>query len=219
MRSEERFNISLGLAVGLMALSGIAIFSVMPTTTSADAAHEPRKAVERAFSVVEESGVLQLNRPQAQGGEQFAIQGETVVRHANSLPGVKSRDRLPMGETTEEPGAERDEIRAAVSVFVWGLSNGVANAVWALAPEMEQDRLGTREAVMDYFAEGNPAVRHAARMIFDGISWQDGLPVAEVYIVDQIGLQWRASFGLYRNAGGEWKILTTDIEPAPGELI
>jgi hypothetical protein len=217
MRSEERFNISLGLAAGVMALAGIAIFSVVPTT-SADGALEPRNAVERAFSVVEESGVLQLNRPQAQAGEPFAIQGETVVRHANSLPGAKPLDRLPLG-VTEEPGAERDEIRAAVSVFVWGLSNGVANAVWAFAPEMEQDRLGSREAVLDYFAEGNPAVRHAARMVFDSISWQDGLPVAEVYIIDQIGLQWRATFGLYRNAGGEWKILSTDLKPAPGELI
>lgn len=217
MRSEERFNISLGLAAGLVALSGIAVFTMVPATTAADAGEEPRQAVERAFSVVEESGVLQLNRPQPVG-EELAIQGETVVRHASTLPGAKALDRLAM-EPADEAGEMRDEIRAAVSVFVWGLSNGVANAVWALAPEMDQDRLGTHQAVMDYFAEGNPPVRHAARMVFDGISWQDGLPVAEVYIIDQLGLQWRASFGLYRNASGAWKIISTDLEPAPGELI
>jgi hypothetical protein len=215
--SEERFNISLGLAAGLLALSGIAMLTVLPATVAADSGQEPRQAVERAFSVVEESGVLQLNRPQP-AGDAPAIQGEMVVRHATNLPGAKALDRLPM-ESNEEALADREEIRTAVSVFVWGLSNGVANAVWALAPEMEQDRLGTHQAVMDYFAEGNPAVRHAARMIFDGVTWQDGLPVAEVYIVDRLGLQWRATFGLYRNAAGEWKIISTDIEPAPGELI
>lgn len=217
MRSEERFNVSLGLVTGVLALAGIGIFTTVPATTAADAAQEPRQAVERAFSVVAESGVLQLSRPQADG-EEIVIQGESVVRHANSLRGAKALDRLPM-EPEGRRDEERNEIRAAVSVFVWGLSNGVANAVWALAPEMEQDRLGTQQAVMDYFAEGNPAVRHAARMIFDGVSWRDGLPVAEVYIVDQLGLQWRAAFGLYRNGSGEWKILTTDIAPAPGELI
>jgi len=215
MRSEERFNISLGLAAGLLALSGIAVLTIAPATIAADAAPDPRQAVERAFRVVEESGVLQLNRPEPLA-EDFAIQGEQVVRHTSNLAAAKALDRLPMEETDE---AERDEIRTVVSVFVWGLSNGVANAVWALAPEMEQDRLGTEQAVMDYFAEGNPPVRHAARMVFDGVAWQDGLPVAQVYIVDRLGLQWRASFGLYRNAAGEWKIVSTDIEPAPGELI
>ncbi|HEX2256328.1 MAG TPA: hypothetical protein VHG92_06450 [Afifellaceae bacterium] len=216
MRSEQRFNISLGLAAGLVALSGIAILTVAPATIAADAAQEPRQAVERAFSVVKESGVLQLNRPHP-AEDAPGIQGEAVVRHASRLPGAKALDRLPI--ETEEARGEHDEIRTAVSVFVWGLSNGIANAVWALAPEMEQDRLGTQQAVMDYFAEGNPPVRHAARMVFDSVSWDEGLPVAEVYIIDQLGLQWRASFGLYRNAAGAWKIISTDITPAPGELI
>jgi hypothetical protein len=219
MRSEERFNISLGLAAGVLALSGIAIFMGLPATNMADAASaaEPRQAVERAFQVVDESGVLQLSRPQVGEADGPVIQGESVERHATMIPG-KAVDPFD-GQAEAAPEPEREEIRAAVSVFVWGLSNGVANAVWALAPEMEQDRLGTQQAVLEHFSQGNPPVRHAARMIFDSVSWQGGLPVAAVYIVDRLGLQWRATFALYRNAGGDWKIISTEIEPAPGELI
>jgi hypothetical protein len=211
----DRLTTSIGLAAAFAALTAIALLAGFSATSASDsvsgsAAMTPAQAVERAFSVVEEAELEILPRPEpTTRSDSLVIQGQAVERSAS---------RLPDGRMLEQPD-DGAEIRAAVSTFVWALSNGAAQPLWALAPEMTQDRFGSQEAVLAYFAQSHPPLRYAERMSFERISVEGGLPVASIYVRDRLGMQWRASFTLFRDSFGHWKIIDSELEPAPGELV
>jgi hypothetical protein len=208
----DRLTTSIGLAAGFVALAGIGLLSGFSAIGASDSepapALAPSQAVERAFSVAEEAAQDASPRP-APASETLVIQGQAVERSASRIPD----GRMP------DAAKEHAEIRAAVATFVWALSNGVAQPLWVLAPEMTQDRFRTQEAVLAHFAESHPPLRYAERITFESISVEAGLPVARIYVRDLLGLQWRASFTLYRDGLGQWKIIDSLLELAPGELI
>jgi hypothetical protein len=114
---------------------------------------------------------------------------------------------------------EREAMKAAVATFVWGLSNGEPAAVWRFATDEEQTEFGTKEAIYAHFVTAHAPLAYAKQMTFDGIRVENGTPVVRVYIADQHGRQWQASFRLARAGIGEWKIVDCWISPAPGKLV
>ena len=115
--------------------------------------------------------------------------------------------------------SDKLEIKAAVETFIWGLSNRQPSAVWLIAPEAEQARIGSKDAVYGFFSRVHPPLAHAKSIVFDAISTDGNLPVINFYVIDTAGLQWRASFAMARNRAGHWKIIECQLTPAPGDLV
>lgn len=115
--------------------------------------------------------------------------------------------------------SDRLAIKAAVETFIWGLSNRQPSAVWLIAPEAEQARIGSKDAVYGFFSRVHPPLAHAKSIVFDAISTDGNLPVINFYVIDTAGLQWRASFAMARNRAGHWKIIECQLTPAPGDLV
>jgi Domain of unknown function (DUF4864) len=124
-----------------------------------------------------------------------------------------------LAKTSPVAARERDAMKVAVSTFVWGLSNGEAAAVWHFAPEEEKAEFGSKEAAYAFFVRAHAPLAYARQMTFDGIRFENGSPVARVYIKDERGEQWQASFLLARAGVGEWTIVDCWIDHAPGDLI
>ncbi|WP_177176966.1 DUF4864 domain-containing protein [Faunimonas pinastri] len=114
---------------------------------------------------------------------------------------------------------DADSIRTAVEVFVWGVSNNNAKAVYALAPRAEQKRYGSEQAVLTAFSASHPPLAYAQQLTFDSITQSRGQTSASFYIKDKQGLQWHASFGMTQDNAGAWHIANCAIEAAPGTLI
>jgi len=115
--------------------------------------------------------------------------------------------------------SDKLEIKAAVETFIWGLSNRQSRAVWLIAPEVEQARFGSEDAVYAFFSRVHPPLVHARSIAFDSITTADNIPIADIYVTDTAGLQWRASFAMAREPAGGWKIASCRLLPAPGDLI
>ncbi|MDH3195077.1 MAG: DUF4864 domain-containing protein [Hyphomicrobiales bacterium] len=115
--------------------------------------------------------------------------------------------------------SDRLEIKAAVETFVWGLSNRQSSAVWLIAPEVEQTKFGSEEAIYGFFSRVHPPLAHAKSIAFDSISTSNNLPIVNIYVTDTAGLQWQASFALARDPAGNWKIVSCRLLPAPGDLV
>ena len=115
--------------------------------------------------------------------------------------------------------SDKLEIKAAAETFVWGLSNRQSSAVWLMAPQGEQRKFGTRDAVYGFFSRVHPPLVHAKTTAFDSISAVDNVPIANIYVTDTAGMQWHASFAMARDTAGDWKIVGCRLVPAPGDLI
>ena len=138
---------------------------------------------------------------------------------AASAPQADIHNLTTLAKTSPLAAREREAMKLAVATFVWGLSNGEPAAVWHFAPEEEQAEFGTQEAAYAFFVRAHAPLAYARQMTFDGVRFENGSPVARIYIKDKLGLQWQASFALERDGVGEWKIVDCWIEPAQGELI
>jgi hypothetical protein len=110
------------------------------------------------------------------------------------------------------------EARQAAATFVWGLSNGHARVVWHFATEEEQDAFGTEEQTYQAFVSAYPPLAYATEMTMEGVTYDGEMPVVALYVTDRLGLRWKASFGLWKDDASDWKVISCDIEPAPGEL-
>lgn len=120
---------------------------------------------------------------------------------------------------TPEAAADSDEVRAAVSTFVWALSNGAENALWTFAPEEEQESFGTAEAAYEAVSNAFPPLLYATEISFERIATEGEMSTADLYIRDRLGLQWRAEIDLVRDDAGDWKIIGLAVEPDAGESI
>ncbi len=162
----------------------------------------------------------------------FAIIGppnalsEEVDRSVASLVAIDAADSINVeprvgviDHVFEISLSDKLEIKAAVETFIWGLSNRQSSAVWLIAPEIEQARIGSKEAVYGYFSRVHPPLAHAKSIVFDSIAIADNLPIINFYVIDTAGLQWRASFAMARDPAGDWKIVECQLTPAPGDLI
>jgi hypothetical protein len=110
------------------------------------------------------------------------------------------------------------DIRAAVSTFVWAVSNRDAEAVWHFASEDHQANLETEIDALKFFIGIHPPLAHARQMQFDGFGFDDDGAHATAYITDRKGKQWLAWFALSQDPVGDWKIVNCRVRLAPGDL-
>lgn len=144
----------------------------------------------------------------------LSLQGVTPLAATEELKPIPARlAAIPPIDTAIE-----QEARLAAAQFVWGLSNGYAKVVWQFATEEEQDALATEDELYNVFAQAYPPIAYAKQMTFEAVSPDGELQMVSLYVKDRLNLQWRASFGLWKDDAGDWKVVTLSIEPAPGEF-
>ena len=130
-----------------------------------------------------------------------------------SQPSVEAA-RISLNETADL----KTDIRAAVSTFIWAISNRNAEAVWHFASEDQQANLETEFDALRFFIGVHPPLAHARQMRFDGIGIDDDGAHATAYIIDTKGRQWLAWFALAQDPFGDWKIVDCRVRLAPGGL-
>ena len=189
----ETFGI-MGLRTSALAAAlGLGLAAMGPAIASTDEVDQP-------VAGVRVTGVADM--PDTANVEAIADVGAGLVDHVFEI-GLS--DKL--------------EIKAAVETFIWGLSNRQSSAVWLIAPEVEQARFGSQDAVYAFFSRVHPPLVNARSIAFDGIITADTVPIVNIYVTDTAGLQWRASFAMARESAGGWKIAGCRLLPAPGDLI
>jgi len=137
-----------------------------------------------------------------------------VPGHHNGATGAANIDHV-----LEISLSDKLQIKAAVETFIWGLSNRQSSAVWLMAPEVEQAKLDSADAAYAFFTRIHPPLAHAKSVVFDSITASGNMPVANIYVTDTAGLQWRASFVMAATSSGDWKIAGCRLLPAPGNLV
>ncbi|MGQ7791775.1 DUF4864 domain-containing protein [Faunimonas sp. B44] len=141
----------------------------------------------------------------------------SVVASENA-PELLRDNHMPVVRVSTGPEG-RDQIRDAVSTFVWALSNGQKEAVWSFASEEEQASFKTVDEAFQAVSGAFPPLAYATRINFERIDVSEEVSTATFYVQDKLGLQWRAAIDLVQDIDGEWKIIACDLQPAPGVSI
>lgn len=111
------------------------------------------------------------------------------------------------------------EMRILVHSYLWAISNKQADLLYLTAAETVISKYATPGALLQRMQKIHRPVVNGSLERFDGVSIKDGVPVQSVYIKDERGLQWLASYFLTKQADGQWKIAGCVIVPAPGQNI
>lgn len=111
------------------------------------------------------------------------------------------------------------EMRVLVHSYLWAISNKQADLLYLTAAETVISKYATPEALLQRMQKIHRPVVNGSLVRFDGVSIKGGVPVQSVYVKDERGLQWLASYFLTKQADGQWKIAGCVIVPAPGQTI
>lgn len=111
------------------------------------------------------------------------------------------------------------EMRVLVHSYLWAISNKQADLLYLTAAETVISKYATPNAFLQRMQKVHRPVVNGSLVRFDGVSINDGVPVQSVYIKDERGLQWLASYFLTKQADGQWKIAGCLIVLAPGQII
>lgn len=111
------------------------------------------------------------------------------------------------------------EMRVLVHSYLWAISNKQADLLYLTAADTVISKYPTPGAFLQRMEKVHRPVVNGSLVQFDGVSLADGIPVQSVYIKDERGLQWLASYFLTKQADGHWKIAGCTIVPAPGQVI
>ncbi len=114
---------------------------------------------------------------------------------------------------------ELNEMRVLVQSYLWAISNRQADMVFLTAADSVTSVYSTPEALLRRMAKIHRPVVGGSLVRFDGVSIRDSGPVQSVYIKDELGRQWWASYLLEKQADGMWKIAGCVIMPAPGWIV
>lgn len=140
----------------------------------------------------------------------FAINASLTDNPVGAQPAVSARDFSR---------SERHEMRVLVQSYLWAISNRQADLLFLTAAESVTSIYSTPEALMRRMTQIHRPALRGSLVRFDGVGIQDGLPVQNVYIKDELGRQWWASYLLEKQADGRWKIAGCLIMPAPGQIV
>ncbi|WP_306257107.1 DUF4864 domain-containing protein [Pararhizobium sp. IMCC21322] len=121
--------------------------------------------------------------------------------------------------TQEFQASELLEMRVLVHSYLWAISNKQADLLYLTAAEAVISKYATPNAFLQRMQKVHRPVVNGSLVRFDGVSISDGVPVQSVYIKDERGLQWLASYFLTKQADGQWKIAGCLIVLAPGQNI
>jgi len=114
---------------------------------------------------------------------------------------------------------DRADIKAAVSTFVWALSNGQKEAVWSFASDEDQAGFKTVDDTFRAMAGAFPPLAYASDIAFERVDVNEEVSTAVFYVKDKLGMQWRAAIDLVQDMEGQWKVIACDVQPSPGVSI
>lgn len=104
-------------------------------------------------------------------------------------------------------------------MFVWGLSNGVPRAVWAVASQQDRAEFSTAEEAYLSIVNSFPALASARAVSYESLTSVRGIPTVHLYVTDVENRRWRASISLIFDSAGVPRVVGCDLKPAPGYLI
>lgn len=143
-------------------------------------------------------------------------------RFTSSASGVKASNLVDVNLTASNqvfPQSELLEMRVLVHSYLWAISNKHADLLYMTAAETVTDKYASPSALLQRMQKVHRPVVNGSLVQFDGVSIREGVPVQSVYIKDERGLQWLASYFLTKQADGQWKIAGCVIVPAPGQNV
>jgi hypothetical protein len=148
-------------------------------------------------------------------GSAFVLSAVLTVP-ADSKPPVRIQSHQ-VAPAEAQPIA--NDARDAVAIFVRSLSAGDADTVWKYATEEDQDYFATEPAVLHAFAKVFPTLASAKDITFQHVSGAADSPSVQLGIVDQDGSKWHASFEMWLDDAGDWKILGCKVAPASEGVV
>ena len=150
------------------------------------------------------------------GGSAFVLAGLLTIP-ADARPPVRA-EAHKAAPSEAQPIAPKDA-REAVTIFVRGLSEGDATTVWRFATEEDQAYFATEPAVLHAFAKVFPALASTKDITFQRVSGSADSPSVHLGIVDRDGSKWHASFEMWLDDAGDWKILGCKVVPASDGVV
>lgn len=114
---------------------------------------------------------------------------------------------------------ETSAIRVVVQSHLWALANQQSKLLFLTASTSLKSTYVTPEALLAKMTQVHKPIVAGSLERFDGLRNQGTNPVQGVYIKDERGRQWLASYLLEKDVAGNWKIAGCIIVPAPGRII
>lgn len=154
------------------------------------------------------------------------IAGMMIASTAISAPANttsnKNTDRVPTTlspETKAMDAQERSAIRVVVQSYLWALANQQSQLLSLTASSSVTSAYASPEALLAKMTLVHKPIVAGSLERFDGLKSDGGKTVQGVYIRDEHGRQWLASYFLEKDASGLWKIAGCTIMPAPGQVV
>lgn len=114
---------------------------------------------------------------------------------------------------------ETSSIRVVVQSYLWALANQQSKLLYLTASTSVKSTYASPEALLAKMTLIHKPIVAGSLERFDGLRNQGGNRIQGVYIKDEHGRQWLASYLLEKDSAGNWKIAGCVILPAPGRVV
>ncbi|MFK8032776.1 MAG: DUF4864 domain-containing protein [Hyphomicrobiales bacterium] len=115
--------------------------------------------------------------------------------------------------------SEISSIRMVVQSYLWALANQQSKLLYLTASTSVKSTYASPEALLAKMTQIHKPIVAGSLERFDGLRSQGSNKIQRVYIKDEYGRQWLASYLLEKDSTGNWKIAGCVILPAPGHVV
>ncbi|WP_319531888.1 DUF4864 domain-containing protein [uncultured Cohaesibacter sp.] len=112
---------------------------------------------------------------------------------------------------------DRKTIQFVVKLHIASLNQQRADLFSQTFTKKTQEAFESPDHMLAFFSIRYIPVVHAKAFNFDGLSLDGSVPIQHGYLTDSKGNRWRLSYGLQHIGNGDWRIISTIIEHAPGD--
>lgn len=156
----------------------------------------------------------------------IAIAGMMIAATAMSAPaktiadpGTDRSSKALSASAIDMSGEERSAIRVVVQSYLWALANQQSKLLFLTASNSVTSAYASPEALLAKMTRVHRPIVAGSLERFDGLKSDGDKPIQGVYIKDEHGRQWLASYLLEKDTSGFWKIAGCIIVPAPGKVV
>ncbi|WP_157747779.1 DUF4864 domain-containing protein [Cohaesibacter sp. ES.047] len=119
-------------------------------------------------------------------------------------------------ERLQVANVDRKTIKFVVKLHIASLNQQRADLFSQTFTKKTQEAFESPGHMLAFFSIRYIPVVHAKSFDFDGLDLEGKVPVQHGYLTDSKGNRWRLSYGLQHIGNGDWRIISTIIEHAPG---
>lgn len=156
----------------------------------------------------------------------IVIAGMIATIAGVSTPAISSSNLDAIGDngmrssvTLNVTQDERIAIRMVVQSYLWALANQQSKLLFLTAATSVTSSYASPEALLAKMSRVHKPIVAGSLERFDGLQSQGNNRVQGVYIKDEHGRQWLATYLLEKDTAGNWKIAGCVIIPAPGNVV